>query len=141
VRQHGDDGGIGDPTQVAKYEDENQQEMADEMGITLEEVKAKVEALHEFNPMLGHRGCRLSISYPELSFDPAAQTILYPSYVPFEELARESIEGIESGISWLKRSLGLTRCTWKGWDSFKSYVWSSIVTANVMVIARKQLAS
>ena len=49
--------------------------------------------------------------------------------------------GIESGISWLKRCLGLTRCTWKGWDSFKSYVWSSIVTANVMVIARKQLAS
>lgn len=49
--------------------------------------------------------------------------------------------GIESGISWLKRSLGLSRCTWKGWDSFKSYVWSSIVTANVMVIARKQLAS
>ncbi|BBO74921.1 transposase [Desulfosarcina widdelii] len=37
--------------------------------------------------------------------------------------------GIESGISWLKRCLGLTRCTWKGWDSFKSYVWSSIVAA------------
>ena len=44
--------------------------------------------------------------------------------------------GIESGISWLKRRLGLTRCTWKGWDSFKSYVWSSIVAANLLTIAR-----
>ena len=44
--------------------------------------------------------------------------------------------GIESGISWLKRSLGLSRCTWKGWRSFKSYVWSSIVAANLLTIAR-----
>lgn len=44
--------------------------------------------------------------------------------------------GIESGISWLKRCLGLTRCTWKGWDSFKSYVWSSIVAANLLTLAR-----
>lgn len=49
------------------HEDENQQEMADEMGITLEEVKAKVDSLHEFNPMLGHRGCRLGITYPEIT--------------------------------------------------------------------------
>lgn len=46
---------------------ENQQIMADEMGITLEEVKAKVDSLHEFNPMLGHRGCRLGITYPEIT--------------------------------------------------------------------------
>jgi transposase, IS5 family len=44
--------------------------------------------------------------------------------------------GIESGISWLKRCLGLTRCNWKGWGSFKSYVWSSIVAANLLTIAR-----
>ena len=44
--------------------------------------------------------------------------------------------GIESGISWLKRCLGLTRCTWKGWRSFKAYVWSSIVAANLLTIAR-----
>ena len=35
--------------------------------------------------------------------------------------------GIESGISWLKQCMGLTRCTWKGWEAFKSYAWSSIV--------------
>jgi len=49
------------------HEEENQQEMAEEMGVTIEEVKAKVEALHEFNPMLGHRGCRLGITYPEIT--------------------------------------------------------------------------
>lgn len=48
--------------------------------------------------------------------------------------------GIESGISWLKRSLGLTRCTWKGWASFKSYIWSSIVAANLLTMARKKMA-
>ena len=37
------------------------------MGITLEEVKAKVDSLEEFNPMLGHRGCRLGITYPEIT--------------------------------------------------------------------------
>jgi transposase, IS5 family len=49
--------------------------------------------------------------------------------------------GIESGISWLKRCMGLTRCTWKGWNSFKSYVWSSIVAANLLTIARAKLAA
>jgi len=49
------------------HEEENQAEMAKEMGITPEEVKAKVDSLHEFNPMLGHRGCRLGITYPEIT--------------------------------------------------------------------------
>ncbi|MCP4130766.1 MAG: pyruvate, phosphate dikinase [bacterium] len=49
------------------HEAENQKEMADEMGISAEEVKAKVDALHEFNPMLGHRGCRLGTTYPEIT--------------------------------------------------------------------------
>ncbi|MFA5166990.1 MAG: pyruvate, phosphate dikinase [Candidatus Omnitrophota bacterium] len=44
----------------------NQQEMADVMKVPVEVVKQKVEALHEFNPMLGHRGCRLGITYPEI---------------------------------------------------------------------------
>jgi len=41
----------------------------------------------------------------------------------------------------LKRSLGLTRCTWKGWQAFKAYVWSSIVAANLLTIARAKLAT
>jgi pyruvate,orthophosphate dikinase len=49
------------------HEEENQQEMAEQMGISVEEIKSKVEDLHEFNPMLGHRGCRLGNTYPEIS--------------------------------------------------------------------------
>ncbi|MDR4988492.1 MAG: pyruvate, phosphate dikinase [Bacteroidales bacterium] len=49
------------------HEEPSQKEMAAEMGITIDEVKASVDALHEFNPMLGHRGCRLGNTYPEIS--------------------------------------------------------------------------
>ncbi|MCF8222061.1 MAG: pyruvate, phosphate dikinase [Bacteroidales bacterium] len=49
------------------HEEANQAEMAKELGISAEEVKEKVEALHEFNPMLGHRGCRLGNTYPEIT--------------------------------------------------------------------------
>lgn len=49
------------------HEEANQKEMAEEMGITVEEVKALVDDLHEFNPMLGHRGCRLGNTYPEIT--------------------------------------------------------------------------
>ena len=49
--------------------------------------------------------------------------------------------GIEAGISWLKRSFGLTRCTWKGFRSFKCYVLSSVVAANLLTMARKKLAT
>lgn len=48
-------------------EDEDIQSLADTMGLTFEELKQTVEDLHEFNPMLGHRGCRLAITYPEIA--------------------------------------------------------------------------
>jgi len=41
--------------------------LATEMGISYEKLAAKVDSLHELNPMMGHRGCRLGISYPEIS--------------------------------------------------------------------------
>ena len=49
------------------HEEENQREMAKQIGITYEQVKRKVESLNEVNPMLGHRGCRLGNTYPEIS--------------------------------------------------------------------------
>jgi len=49
------------------HDEENQKVMADEMGVTVEDIKALVEDLHEFNPMLGHRGCRLGNTYPEIT--------------------------------------------------------------------------
>ncbi len=47
--------------------DEEIAEIAGELGITAAELKAKCESLHEFNPMMGHRGCRLAVSYPEIA--------------------------------------------------------------------------
>ncbi|OQY38872.1 MAG: pyruvate, phosphate dikinase [Candidatus Cloacimonetes bacterium 4572_65] len=49
------------------HDEKSQQIMADEMNITLQEVIDKVESLKEFNPMLGHRGCRLGNTYPEIT--------------------------------------------------------------------------
>lgn len=49
------------------HEDEDIKELALEMGLTFEELKETVESLHEFNPMMGHRGCRLAVSYPEIA--------------------------------------------------------------------------
>jgi pyruvate,orthophosphate dikinase len=49
------------------HEEKEQQEMARVMGVSLEKIQAKVSSLHEFNPMLGHRGCRLGVVYPEIS--------------------------------------------------------------------------
>ncbi|HHV37530.1 MAG TPA: pyruvate, phosphate dikinase, partial [Candidatus Cloacimonetes bacterium] len=48
-------------------EEAQQAEMAKELGLSLDEVKTRVEALHEINPMLGHRGCRLGNTYPEIT--------------------------------------------------------------------------
>ena len=49
------------------HTDEEIQELANQMNIPFEKLKNTVESLHEFNPMLGHRGCRLSITYPEIA--------------------------------------------------------------------------
>ncbi len=63
------------------HEEKEQRELADKMGVPFEKVKTRVAALHEFNPMLGFRGCRLGIIYPEITemqaraiFEAAAET-------------------------------------------------------------------
>ena len=48
------------------HTDAEMQELADKMGMTLQQVKDRANSLHEANPMLGHRGCRLPITYPEI---------------------------------------------------------------------------
>lgn len=68
------------------HEEKSQKEMSKEMGIPVEQIKAKVEALHEFNPMLGHRGCRLGITYPEIT-EMQAEAI-------FEAACRLTKEGV-----------------------------------------------
>lgn len=52
---------------------------------------------------------------------------------------RDFRAGIEATISFLKRSFGFDRCTWKSLSSFKSYVWSSVLSFNLLVLARHQL--
>ena len=49
------------PTEEDKIE-----ELAKSLGLSVEDVKARISFLHEFNPMMGHRGCRLDVSYPEI---------------------------------------------------------------------------
>ncbi|MDF2502903.1 pyruvate, phosphate dikinase [Clostridium sp.] len=48
-------------------EEEDIRALAKEMGISFEELKTTIASLHEFNPMMGHRGCRLTVSYPEIA--------------------------------------------------------------------------
>ena len=55
--------------------DDDISELANAVGIRFSEVKEHVESLHEFNPMLGHRGCRLAITYPEV-YDMQVQAIM-----------------------------------------------------------------
>ena len=49
------------------HDEVGQAAMAKEMGVSFEEIKHRVDDLHESNPMMGHRGCRLGISYPEIT--------------------------------------------------------------------------
>ena len=48
-------------------EEKDIEEIAGLLGITVEKLKQRISDLHEFNPMLGHRGCRLSVTYPEIA--------------------------------------------------------------------------
>lgn len=48
------------------HSDEETKELAKRLGMDYDRLRGKVKALHEFNPMLGHRGCRLAITYPEI---------------------------------------------------------------------------
>jgi len=49
------------------HDEAGQSAMAKEMGVSFDEIKHRVDDLHESNPMMGHRGCRLGISYPEIT--------------------------------------------------------------------------
>ena len=57
------------------HEDSQLQELSSEMNVPFEKLKAIRDSLHEFNPMLGHRGCRLGITYPEI-YDMQARAII-----------------------------------------------------------------
>lgn len=64
-------------------------ELAEEMGVPFERLNEKNKSLHEFNPMLGHRGCRLGITYPEI-YEMQAQAIMEAAC----ELVKEKVKVI-----------------------------------------------
>jgi pyruvate,orthophosphate dikinase len=49
------------------HTDEEIKPLAEALGMTFEALKSRIESLHEFNPMMGHRGCRLAVTYPEIA--------------------------------------------------------------------------
>lgn len=57
------------------HTEKEQKVLAKQMGVSAGKIKEKVESLHEFNPMMGHRGCRLGITYPEI-YDMQVQAII-----------------------------------------------------------------
>jgi pyruvate,orthophosphate dikinase len=75
------------------HEDKEIEGLSKEMGVSVEKLKAKMAELHEFNPMLGHRGCRLGITYPEIT-EMQAQAIL-------EAAIECKNEGVEA-LPWIE---------------------------------------
>jgi IS5 family transposase len=49
--------------------------------------------------------------------------------------------GMEASISWLKRSFGLALCNWRGWAGFKQYLWSGIVSYNLLILSRLKMGT
>lgn len=78
------------------------------------------------------------------SFLPSARQSVQPlpAFNPLGCNTKSYTAQADNGMSliMLKRSLGLDICTWKGFRFFKSYAWASIVSANLLTLARKQLA-
>ena len=91
--------------------------------------KANVRALKKLGvkDVAFSKRCGLSVS------DMVRSTWMYKRLRNF----RAGIEGV---ISFLKRCFGLGRCLWRGFESFKAYVWSSILSANLLTLARHVLA-
>lgn len=71
------------------HTDQELTELAGEMGVSFERLNAKNKSLHEFNPMLGHRGCRLGVTYPEI-YEMQVQAIMEAAC----ELAKERVKVI-----------------------------------------------
>ncbi len=84
------------------------EKLATEMKIEVEKLKEKIESLHEFNPMMGHRGCRLGISYPEISEMQVRAIISAACEVGDTKLVPEimiPLVGEVNEMKWLKERL------------------------------------
>ncbi len=89
------------------HTDAEMQELADKLGKTLADVKKRAESLHELNPMLGHRGCRLPITYPEIA-EMQARAILEAAVECTEEGVKV-IPEIEVPLTGSKKELDIVK--------------------------------
>ena len=89
------------------HTDAEMQELADKMGMTLEKVKQRANALHEANPMLGHRGCRLPITYPEIC-EMQTRAILEAA-LECEEAGVKVLPEIEVPLTGSKKELDIVK--------------------------------
>ena len=89
------------------HTDSEMQELADKLGKTLADVKARANALHELNPMLGHRGCRLPITYPEIA-EMQTRAILEAA-IESEEAGIKVIPEIEVPLTGSKKELDIVK--------------------------------
>ncbi len=89
------------------HTDPEMQELANKLGKTLAEVKARSNALHELNPMLGHRGCRLPITYPEIA-EMQARAILEAA-IESEQEGIKVIPEIEVPLTGSKKELDIVK--------------------------------
>ena len=87
--------------------DAEMKELADKMGMTLEKVKQRANSLHEANPMLGHRGCRLPITYPEIC-EMQTRAILEAA-MECEEAGIKVLPEIEVPLTGSKKELDIVK--------------------------------
>jgi pyruvate,orthophosphate dikinase len=95
------------------HTDAELRELAADMGVSFDRLNVKNKSLHEFNPMLGHRGCRLGVTYPEM-YEMQVQAIMEAAC----ELAREKVKvmpeimiPLVGHVNELERLRALTICT------------------------------
>ena len=93
--------------------DEEMEEVAAASGVDAAKLKQRAHELHEFNPMLGHRGCRLGISYPEI-YEMQARAIFEASIAAAEKTGSPVTPEIMIPLVAMKQELDtLRRASWR----------------------------
>ncbi len=87
---------------------EEQEEIARELGVSVEEIAARTAKLHEANPMLGHRGCRLGVTYPEIN-EMQARAVFEAAIQVMEETGKTVVPEIMIPLVGTKKELDLAK--------------------------------
>lgn len=90
------------------HTEHDMQEVADASGIGIESIRASVDALHESNPMLGHRGCRLGISYPEI-YEMQARAIFEAAIAVMKETGKPPVPEVMVPLVATRKELDILK--------------------------------